>query len=204
MAWLAITAVERHIDMHRQVIDFSSCLGYLLHVGRISPRLENLLGIDVITKQLRPVGTSLSLGLQLLLQIGVQRLLILLQIVGQLLWHSTLVHPCSISRIVTRHLNHTNLILYLHHNDRLLLGIMIAQMLHDTTEGTLVCLQHILAERRSLLYRFAFGCMSSRESLQVTLEPLGRIATHRVLPCAKPQQYDFQFVEPCLVQDGVE
>ena len=108
------------------------------------------------------------------------------QIVSQLLWHSTLIHSGGIIRIVTRHLYHTNLILHLHHDDRLLLSIMTAQMFHDAAEGTPVGLQHILAQRRCFLNWFSFWGMGTGEALHVTLEPLWCIATHGVFPCTKP------------------
>ena len=122
---LPVAAVESHINVHWQIVDFTSRLGYLLHIGGVGPRLEDLLRIDVIPKQLRPVGTRFSLRLQFLFQIRVQRLLMPLQIVGQLLGHSALVQPRRIRRIVARHLNHTDLILHLHHDHRLLQSIMI-------------------------------------------------------------------------------
>ena len=122
---LPVAAVESHINVHWQIVDFTSRLGYLLHIGGVGPRLEDLLRIDVIPKQLRPVGTRFSLRLQFLFQIRVQRLLMPLQIVGQLLGHNALVQPSRIRRIVARHLNHTDLILHLHHDHRLLQSIMI-------------------------------------------------------------------------------
>ena len=127
-----------------------------------------------------------------------------LQIVGQLLGHSTLVQPRRIRRIVARHLNHTDLILHLHHDHRLLMSIMITQIRHHMTEGTLVGLQHILTQRRSLLNGFPLRSMGTRESLHVTLKPLWRIAAHRVFPSPKPQQHHLQLVAPCFAQDHVE
>ena len=143
---LATSAVESHIDVHRQIVDLTSCLGYLLHVCGVSPRLKDLLRIDIVTKQLRPVSVSFCLWLQFLFQIRVQRLLMRLQIVRQLLRHSTVVHTRGIIRIVARHLYHTYLVLHLHHDNRLFMSIVIAQMSHHLTEGTLVGLQYIPAQ----------------------------------------------------------
>ena len=56
LSGLAIAAVECYIDIHRQVINGATSLGYLLNIFGISPRLENLLCITVVTKHLRPGG----------------------------------------------------------------------------------------------------------------------------------------------------
>ena len=63
---LASPAVESYIDVHRQVVNLTSGLGYLFNVCGVGPRLENLFRINVITKHLRPIGTSLCLRLQFL------------------------------------------------------------------------------------------------------------------------------------------
>ena len=126
------------------------------------------------------------------------------KIVSQLSGHGTMVHSCGISRIVASHLYHANLVLHLHHDNRLLLSIMVAQMLHHAAEGALVGLQHVFAERRGFLNGFPFGSMGTGETLHVALEPFRGIAAHRVFPGTEPQQHHFQFVVPCLCQDGVE
>ena len=68
-------------------------------------------------------------------------------------------------RVVACRLQHTYLILYLHHDDHLALRVFLADMPHECREGIEVCLQHIVAEARRDLHLLPVGSHRPGEPL---------------------------------------
>ena len=97
-------------------------------------------------------------------------------------------------RVVACRLQHTDLVLYLHHDDHLTLRVFLADMSHECRKGLQIGLQHIVAETRGNLHLFSLGGHRPREPLRVLLEPTRRIARHRVLPRAKPKEHHVQLL----------
>ena len=100
----------------------------------------------------------------------------------------TFLFICLLSqwRMVACRFQHTNLILYLHHDDHLALWVALTDMLHQCRERFQIGLQHIVAEARGNLHLLPLGSHRPWEPLRVLLEPCWRIARHRVLPRAEP------------------
>ena len=107
-------------------------------------------------------------------------------------------------RVVACRLQHTYLVLYLHHDDHLALRVTRLDMLHQRREGLQIGLQHVVAEARCYLQGLTIGGHRPRESLRVLFEPTRRITRHRVLPHAEPQEHHVQLLAPRHIDGAVD
>ena len=72
-------------------------------------------------------------------------------------------------------------------------------MAHQGGKSLLVCLQYIVRESGRYLQWFPRLGHGTGKTLGILLEPQGSIATHGILPCAKPQEDNLQVILPRLL-----
>ena len=184
---LAATTVHRCIYIEWHLGVFSGGLAESAYILGIVVGHENLVGIDVVAEDLLP---SLAIGIETRFQPGMQRLLVLFQIADKFLRHTFLICLFCQRRVVAGILQHTNFVFHLNHCHHV--ASCPADMFHQCLKCLIVSLKNLLREAACYLQRLAVAGTCSWETLHVLFKPQRCIARHRVLPCAKPQEYHFQ------------
>ena len=179
LAGLAPPAVHSRVDIERNVEDFLSRHGHLLHVSGIVVSLESLIDKPLVS-------------------------LVDVQLVEPLAPFALCKGFLGQRRMVAGTLEHSYLVLYLHHDDGMLLTVNIGDMAEQGGESLPVGIEDVSRKGRSYLQRLAGGCHSTWESPRILLQPQRRIAAHGVLPRTEPQEDDFQIVPPCQIDSLVD
>ncbi len=186
---LSAATIERSVDVERHLCGLTRTLRQLLHIHRVMPCHENLVAVSIRAEHLRPRS---AVGVVAFRQLGVQRLAVLLKIIGQLSGHNGVVSLRCQWRVIACRLQHSYLILHLCHYHHLAVGVLLRHMVHQFTKRFAVGRHHLWCECRRYLQLFATRCDCTWKALRVALEPLRGVAAHGVLPCAKPQYDDLQ------------
>ena len=161
------------------------------HISGIVVGHEYLVGVQAVAEDLCP-GTAMAT--ESLCHPGVQAFLVGFQIVYQFLGHFPGEKLVGSGRVVAGVLEHANLVLHLYHHYRMVLAVNISDMAHQLAKSAVVGLKNIGREHAGYLKGLARGGHCAGKTLGVGLEPFGGVAAHGVLPCAKPQEDDFQLV----------
>lgn len=172
-------AVHSRVYIERDVEDFLSRHGHLLHVSGIVVSLESLIDKPLVS-------------------------LVDVQLVEPLAPFALCKGFLGHWRMVAGTLEHSYLVLYLHHDDGMLLTINIGDMAEQGSESLPVGIEDVSRKGRSYLQRLAGGCHSTWEPPRILLQPQRCIAAHGVFPRAEPQEYDFQIVLPSHINSLVD
>ena len=105
---------------------------------------------------------------------------------------------------IAREAEGADLVLHLHHQHGVLLGVDLLEMLHQRSEGALVGLECFLTEGGQAVAVLAGLVDHAREAPVVELDPGRRVLRAGVLPGAEPQQHDAHLVLAGLLEQGVD
>ena len=201
-ARFASTAVHGGVDVHRYVVDRLACLGDLLHVFGVPVCLELLLTIYVGAEDLCP-RALLCLQSVVCAFACAFRTVAFAESGYEFLGHLLLVCGIGEGREVACRLEHADFVLHLHHDYGVLAVVGGFEVLHESAEGALVSLQHVVGEAGGYLEGLARLGEAAREALGVGLEPRRGVAAHGVFPCSEPEEHYFEVVLACLGDDAV-
>src|SRR5882672_8413509 len=96
--------------------------------------------------------------------------------------------------MVTRFGDDTDFIFDLHHEDGVRFSIGLAEVTHESREGTRVRIANRGVERGKPLSAPAIARLDTRKPIEIRLDPCRRIAGIGVFPCAEPQDNELQVV----------
>ena len=85
-------------------------------------------------------------------------------------------------------------VLDLHHQDSLLLPVLLAEMTHERRKGAAVQTECLGPEGRENFKRRAVRCLRTRKALDVGLDPVRCVFRERVFPAPEPQQYQMKIL----------
>nr|GEU28687.1 hypothetical protein [Tanacetum cinerariifolium] len=204
LARLLVGPVERHVDVHGQVVGgFTGSRECVGEHGK-TPGLEDFLRLGPVAEYLRPGARRLViLGRPHVAHVRVQRGLVLLQVIDQRLGHLPVKRCLRLRAVIAHHRQHADFILHLHHHHRAAL-VERFQMRHQRAERALVGFQGIGIVRTQDILRYALVVLRLGVGLEVVLDVRRRVRRRRILPGAKPQQHQFHVVGFGLADQAFE
>ena len=149
LAGLMAGTDERRVHIHRQLVFGCAALSHLIRVTRKVPRHENLVRLSTRSENFLPCAASFEPGGgPLCAKLWNQSLLVLAKVIHQLGRHGFFEKFLCDGAAIARVRNHSDLVLDLHHDDRVVVSINFAQVAHEGRERARVRAKVFLAERR--------------------------------------------------------
>ena len=185
------------VDEDRDVIFGFAGSRDLIHIGRIVPGHEDLVGAVALAEDLLPgtgsTETALLPGFE---RLGQQAIPVRLEPGRQ--FRRDLARESGIGggAVVARPSVQADLVLQLHHHDGLLEAVHFGQVAHQRSIGPGVGCGRLSAQRAQNRQFVAVFGQCEGILLIVRLDPDGMVGTHAVLPAAEPEQSQLEFVLP--------
>ena len=228
-----VRLLQPGVHVHRDVVFLLAGFGHGIHITGIVPRHEDLVGgptelpptVQVrllVGRAVHPDGHFEILGSSLSenllpgargLEPGVlpdiaelrdERVLVLLEVVHQFLGNRPVEGLVGRGRPVPRVEQDPDLVLHLDHDDRVLPAIHLLDMPHQRGEGAGVGVAVRLAEGGEQLDGLPALYPDARETLEVLLHPVGRVARETVLPACEPDEHKAQVVTPRIPDVAIQ